>query len=139
MFDELPETIKLKTKVLENYYSINVDGFEVEGTLGMSPEEFFKSGINIEAVPIYNLPTAGQDYQHVKGRGIGYVLTADETWVDIAGDTEDTEEMRALVGVDIAFIPMNLPYTMSVKQATAGVLAFSLRLCIRIIIANKMV
>jgi L-ascorbate metabolism protein UlaG (beta-lactamase superfamily) len=84
------------------------------------------AGISIEAVPMYNLqrgPAAGQLF-HTKGRGNGYVLTLGARRVYIAGDTECTDEMRALKNIDIAFVPMNLPYTMPPSEAAACVKAF---------------
>ena len=61
---------------------------------------------------------------HEKGRGNGYVLKLGDKNLYISGDTEDTEEMRALKNIDIALICMNLPYTMPVENAANGVLAF---------------
>jgi L-ascorbate metabolism protein UlaG (beta-lactamase superfamily) len=84
------------------------------------------AGISIEAVPMYNLqrgPAPGQLF-HTKGRGNGYVLTLGSKRVYIAGDTECTDEMRALKGIDIAFVPMNLPYTMPPSEAAECVKAF---------------
>jgi L-ascorbate metabolism protein UlaG (beta-lactamase superfamily) len=84
------------------------------------------AGISIEAVPMYNLqrgPSAGQFF-HTKGRGNGYILTLGAKRVYIAGDTECTPEMRALKNIDIAFIPMNLPYTMPPSEAAECVKAF---------------
>ena len=80
-------------------------------------------GIAIEAVPAYNI-TAGKESFHPKGRDNGYVLTLGGKRVYIAGDTEDTAEMRALKDIDIAFLPMNLPYTMSVPKAADAIRAF---------------
>jgi L-ascorbate metabolism protein UlaG (beta-lactamase superfamily) len=81
------------------------------------------SGITFSAIPMYNLPEAA-DAMHPKGRGNGYVLTVGNKRIYISGDTEDITEMRSLKNIDIAFICMNLPYTMDVKQASQGVLAF---------------
>jgi len=84
------------------------------------------AGVAIEAVPMYNLtrgPSAGQLY-HPKGRGNGYILTLGGKRIYIAGDTEGTPEMRALQNVDVAFIPMNLPYTMPPIEAADAVKAF---------------
>jgi L-ascorbate metabolism protein UlaG (beta-lactamase superfamily) len=79
--------------------------------------------ISIEAVPMYNLPEAA-DAAHIKGRGNGYVLSIGGKNIYISGDTEDIPEMRALKNIDLAFVCMNLPYTMDVNQAAQGVLAF---------------
>ncbi len=83
-------------------------------------------GWKIEAVPMYNLkrgPASGKFY-HDKGRGDGYVLTYGGKRFYIAGDTEGTPEMRALKNIDVAFIPMNLPYTMPPGEAADAVRAF---------------
>lgn len=72
-------------------------------------------GIMIEAVPAYNLPGKPITF-HPKGRDNGYVLTFDGLRVYIAGDTEDIPEMKALKNIDVAFLPMNQPYTMTPKQ-----------------------
>jgi L-ascorbate metabolism protein UlaG (beta-lactamase superfamily) len=80
-------------------------------------------GIAITAIPMYNLPEA-PDAFHTKGRGNGYVLTIGGKNIYISGDTEDIPEMRALKNIDIAFVCMNLPYTMPPDQAAQGVLAF---------------
>jgi L-ascorbate metabolism protein UlaG (beta-lactamase superfamily) len=79
--------------------------------------------VEIEAIPMYNLPET-VDSRHPKGRGNGYLLTFDGTRIYISGDTEDIPEMRSLDNIDVAFIPMNLPYTMDIEQAAAAVLAF---------------
>ncbi|HAA10721.1 MAG TPA: MBL fold metallo-hydrolase [Cytophagales bacterium] len=80
--------------------------------------------VNIEAIPMYNLPES-PDSRHTKGRGNGYLLTICNKRVYISGDTEDIPEMRALEDIDIAFVCMNLPYTMSVDQAADAVIEFS--------------
>jgi L-ascorbate metabolism protein UlaG (beta-lactamase superfamily) len=84
------------------------------------------NGIGIEAVPAYNL-TADRLQFHPRGRDNGYVLAIDGRRVYVAGDTEDIPEMRALEGIDIAFVPMNLPYTMDVVQAASAVREFAPR------------
>ena len=80
-------------------------------------------GILIEAIPMYNLPEA-PDAKHIKGRGNGYILTLGDKRVYISGDTEDIPEMRGLQEIDIAFVCMNLPYTMDINQAASAVLEF---------------
>lgn len=76
-------------------------------------------GVRVEAIPMYNLtrgPAAGQLY-HDKGRGNGYVFNFGDKRVFIAGDTECIPEIKALKNIDIAFLPMNLPYTMPPNEA----------------------
>jgi len=82
-----------------------------------------KMNISLTAIPMYNLPESPTAF-HTKGRGNGYVLTIGGKKIYISGDTADIPEMRSLKGIDIAFVCMNLPYTMDVKTAAGGVLAF---------------
>lgn len=82
--------------------------------------------MKVEAVPAYNLVHRrdnGQFY-HPKGEGNGYVLTFGDTRVYVAGDTENTPEMKALDQIDYAFLPMNLPYTMTPEMVASAVKAF---------------
>ncbi|MGH9572774.1 MAG: MBL fold metallo-hydrolase [Candidatus Acidiferrales bacterium] len=84
------------------------------------------NGWTIEAIPMYNLtrgPAPGQLY-HTKGRGNGYVLTYGGKRIYFSGDTENIPEMRALKNIDIAFVCMNLPYTMPPDEAAQAVKAF---------------
>jgi L-ascorbate metabolism protein UlaG (beta-lactamase superfamily) len=105
--EKIPETLRGKTKVktLANGEKIEV------------------AGIAIEAVPAYNIDPDKAKF-HPKGRDNGYVLTMGGKKVYIAGDTEDTAEMRALKGIDVAFLPMNLPYTMTVQKAAEAIRQF---------------
>lgn len=105
VYDELPEDLQARTLVLANGESTTFES------------------LSIEALPMYNLPES-EDAYHVKGRGNGYVLRAGEDTVYIAGDTGPTEEMKSLTDIDIAFVPMNLPYTMTVDDAAEAVIAF---------------
>jgi L-ascorbate metabolism protein UlaG (beta-lactamase superfamily) len=77
-------------------------------------------GLRIEAVPAYNLTSSF----HPKGAGNGYVLTLGGKRIYISGDTEDTPEMRALKNIDVAFLCMNLPFTMTVDQAASALREF---------------
>jgi L-ascorbate metabolism protein UlaG (beta-lactamase superfamily) len=82
--------------------------------------------IVIEAVPAYNIVNErapGQPF-HPKGSGIGYLLTIGGKRFYIAGDTENTPEMKALKNIDVAFLPMNLPYTMTPEMVADAALAF---------------
>ncbi|MBE0461022.1 MAG: MBL fold metallo-hydrolase, partial [Candidatus Aminicenantes bacterium] len=83
-------------------------------------------GIKIEAVPAYNIQhmrSPGTPF-HPKGDGNGYILTFGDKRVYIAGDTENTPEMEALRDIDVAFLPMNLPYTMSPEMVADAAKAF---------------
>jgi L-ascorbate metabolism protein UlaG (beta-lactamase superfamily) len=83
-------------------------------------------GFSIEAIPAYNLkrgPAPGQLF-HDKGRGNGYVLTYGGKRFYFSGDTEGVPEMRALKNIDVAFVCMNLPYTMPPEEAADAVKAF---------------
>lgn len=75
--------------------------------------------LGVQAIPMYN---TGGDPRHPKGRGNGYVLTLGGSRIYVSGDTEGIPEMRALEGIDAAFVCMNLPYTMSVDEAADAVL-----------------
>lgn len=72
-------------------------------------------GIHLEAVPAYNY-TEGRTQFHPQGRDNGFVLTIDGLRIYIAGDTEDIPEMALLKDIDVAFLPVNQPYTMTVEQ-----------------------
>src|SRR5690606_20860133 len=74
--------------------------------------------------PAYNTTEDRLQY-HPQGRDNGYVLSVAGKRIYIAGDTEDIPEMRALEAIDIAFVPMNLPFTMDEAQAASGVGAFA--------------
>jgi len=80
-------------------------------------------GFFITAIAMYNLPEK-IDAKHPKGRGNGYVITIDDKRIYISGDTEDIQEMRMLQNIDVAFVCMNLPYTMDIDQAASAVLEF---------------
>jgi L-ascorbate metabolism protein UlaG (beta-lactamase superfamily) len=79
--------------------------------------------VGVEAVPAYNVTPERLQY-HPKGMYNGYVLTIGGKRIYISGDTEDIPEMRALKNIDIAFVCMNLPYTMDVEHAADAVVAF---------------
>ncbi len=86
----------------------------------------------IEAVPMYNIkrgPSAGTLY-HPKGVGNGYIITLGQNRLYISGDTECTDEIKALRNIDIAFLCMNLPYTMPPEEAAVCANAFRPRVVI---------
>ncbi len=83
-------------------------------------------GFPVEAVPAYNLVnmrSPGVPY-HTRGVGNGYIITCGDKRVYIAGDTENTLEMKSLRQIDIAFLPMNLPYTMTPEMVADAAKAF---------------
>jgi L-ascorbate metabolism protein UlaG (beta-lactamase superfamily) len=84
------------------------------------------NGIPIEAVPAYNVVHKRPDGQpfHPKGAGNGYVMTFGDKRVYVAGDTEDIPEMETLKNIDFAFLPMNLPYTMTPEMVANAAKAF---------------
>ena len=101
----LPEKLRAQTVVLTNGETKSV------------------AGISIEAVPMYNTTPEHLKF-HPKGIGNGYIVTLGGKRVYISGDTEDIPEMRALKNIDVAFICMNQPYTMTEEQAASAVRAF---------------
>lgn len=82
-----------------------------------------QAGISITAIPMYNLPQTSTAF-HTKGRGNGYVLNIGGKNVYISGDTQGVPEVLALKNIDIAFLCMNLPYTMDINEAAKTVSAF---------------
>jgi L-ascorbate metabolism protein UlaG (beta-lactamase superfamily) len=105
VYDKMPDELKSKTKTLDNGKKINFHGFD------------------IEAIPMYNMTEERKKF-HEKGRGNGYVISKDGYRVYISGDTEDIPEMRKLSEIDLAFICMNLPYTMTPEAAADATLEF---------------
>jgi L-ascorbate metabolism protein UlaG (beta-lactamase superfamily) len=100
------------------------------GTTIANGEKKTIKGIEIEAVPMYNLqrgPAAGQLF-HTKGRGNGYIVTLGDKRIYLAGDTECTPEMKALKNISIAFLAMNPPRTMSTIEAADCAKAFRPRI-----------
>lgn len=117
-YDHLdPEAIKVLSKpdtvVIANPNSADILGYgEV---MRNGDRKVLADGIEIEAVPAYNVSPDKLQF-HPKGRDNGYVLTLGGMKVYIAGDTEVIPEMEALKDIDIAFLPCNLPYTMTPAQ-----------------------
>jgi L-ascorbate metabolism protein UlaG (beta-lactamase superfamily) len=104
---------------------------KVEGALVMkNGEQKTLAGIPVTAVPAYNLVHKRPDGTpfHPPGRGNGYVLTFGDTKVYVAGDTENVPEMKALKGITVAFLPMNLPYTMTPEMVADAARAFRPRI-----------
>jgi L-ascorbate metabolism protein UlaG (beta-lactamase superfamily) len=87
------------------------------------------AGITVEAVPAYNLVHKRDNGQvfHPKGEGNGYIMTFGNIRFYVAGDTENTPEMKGLKNIDYAFLPMNLPYTMTPEMVADAASAFKPR------------
>jgi L-ascorbate metabolism protein UlaG (beta-lactamase superfamily) len=102
---KLPDTLKAQATVMKNGDTGAIDG------------------IPLMAVAAYNT-TADKLKFHPKGDGNGYVVSFGDKQIYVAGDTENTPEMEALTGIDVAFLPMNQPYTMTPEQAAEAVKAF---------------
>jgi L-ascorbate metabolism protein UlaG (beta-lactamase superfamily) len=100
------------------------------GTIMKNGESKTIQGIEIEAVPAYNLVHKRDNGEpfHVKGTCNGYVITFGDKKVYVAGDTENVPEMKALKEIDIAFLPMNLPYTMTPEMVADAAKAFKPRI-----------
>ncbi len=97
-----------------------------DGQVMANGDEKIVLGIKIQAVPAYNLlhkRPSGELY-HPKGVGNGYVLSFGDKRVYVAGDTENIPEMKSLKAIDAAFLPMNLPYTMSPEMVADAAKAF---------------
>jgi len=105
VIDGLPPDLKAKSKLMNNGDKGDING------------------IATSAIPAYNITPERLKY-HPKGEGNGYIFTFGDAKVYVAGDTEDTPEMRALTGIAVAFLPMNLPYTMTGQQAASAVQEF---------------
>lgn len=105
VFDQLPEALKANATALAN------------GESGAILD------IPLRAIAAHNVTEERMRY-HPVGVGNGYVLSFGDTQVYIAGDTEPTEDMLALTGIGVAFLPMNLPYTMTPEQAVEAINAF---------------
>lgn len=101
---------------------------EVQGTVMKNGDSLTVAGLTVRAVPAYNLlhkRDSGEPF-HPKGEGNGYLITFGKLSVYIAGDTENIPEMAALRGrVDIAFLPVNLPYTMDAEMAASAARAIT--------------
>lgn len=100
VFDQMPGDLQAKTRLMGNGDSAELDGF------------------SLQAIPMYNTTPEREKY-HEKGIGNGYLFDFAGTRVYLASDTEPTPEMNGLGAIDIAFFPMNLPYTMTPDQVLA--------------------
>lgn len=105
VFDKLPEALKANAKPIAN------------------GGEDSLNGIPVRAIAAHNITEDRMNY-HPVGVGNGYVLTLSDKLVYVAGDTEPTDDMLGLTGIEVAFLPMNLPYTMTPEQAAEAINTF---------------
>ena len=105
VFDKLPEALKANATALAN----GEDGTIID--------------IPLRAIAAHNTSEDRMNY-HPVGVGNGYIISFGDTEVYIAGDTEPTDDMLALSGIAVAFLPMNLPYTMTPEQAVEAINTF---------------
>lgn len=114
------KTSKPRTILVGNAESVQKIGF---GQVMKNGERQTVAGLMLEAVPAYN-STPGKERFHPKGRDNGYVIRFGNLKVYVAGDTEDIPEMAMLKDIDIAFLPVNQPYTMLPEQVVKAVALF---------------
>lgn len=104
---------------------------QVDGSIAMRNEDKQTvAGLPIKAVPAYNILHKREDGNpfHPKGTGNGYILTFGSTRMYLAGDTENIPEMKSIHNIDIAFLPMNLPYTMTPEMTADAAMKFKPRI-----------
>jgi L-ascorbate metabolism protein UlaG (beta-lactamase superfamily) len=114
-----------KTRIVFTQKCLESSGIQ-NGVVMKNGDKKTVAGINIEAVPAYNIQhmrSPGVPF-HPKGVGNGYILTLGDQRIYLAGDTENTLEMKALKDIDVAFLPMNLPYTMTPEMVADAAKAF---------------
>jgi len=115
---------KANTVVISNASA----GSKLKGAIVMANGDVKQiEGLKVEAVPAYNIVhmrSEGVPY-HPKGNGNGYVITFGDQRVYVAGDTENVPEMKDLNDIDIAFLPMNLPYTMTPDMVADAAKSFN--------------
>ena len=125
----------------DHFSATTLDALQQSGTLIIAPAAVYSSlsqklkalaiplangqqtnvlGLNVEAIPAYNA-------NHPKGAGNAYVVTLDGRRFFMSGDTGNTAEMRALTGIDVAFVCMNVPFTMTIPDALNAVRGFKPR------------
>jgi L-ascorbate metabolism protein UlaG (beta-lactamase superfamily) len=106
---ELPDALVAQTETLPNNATTSIGKFE------------------FTAVPMYNRDDGEVEVRHTKGRGNGYVIDDGSYRVYLAGDTANTPEFQSQTDIDVAFVPMNLPFTMGIAEAAEGVAIFAPR------------
>jgi L-ascorbate metabolism protein UlaG (beta-lactamase superfamily) len=104
---------------------------KLAGSIGMQNGDVRTiGGLPVEAVPAYNLVHKRDNGQpfHIPGEGNGYIITFGDRRIYAAGDTENIPELKNLRGIDIAFLPVNVPYTMTPEMAADAARSFQPRI-----------
>lgn len=128
----IAQLLKEGTKIIcnpasaEKVAAIEVEGINAPVIAALANGESFATaeGWKIDAVPAYNIAEEKQNF-HPKGEGNGYVLTVNDFSLYVAGDTEEIEELSQLKDIDVAFLPCNLPFTMTPEQCATAAKMFS--------------
>lgn len=128
----IAQLLKEGTKIIcnpasaEKVAAIEVEGINAPVIAALANGESFATaeGWKIDAVPAYNIAEEKQNF-HPKGEGNGYVLTVNDFSLYVAGDTEKIEELSQLKDIDVAFLPCNLPFTMTPEQCATAAKMFS--------------
>ena len=111
--DAIKQLTKDNTQLITNQRCAEILGY---GTVMANIDKIqLTDDISVEAVPAYNTTEDHLKF-HPKGRDNGFILTLDGLRIYIAGDTEDIPEMAEIKDIDVAFLPCNQPYTMTVEQ-----------------------
>ncbi len=115
----------IRAKTTSVVHTVLCEGAIESGMAMRNGDVTVVQGIGVEAVPAYNLAHTREsgDPFHRCGDGNGYILTFGDLRVLVAGDTENTPELKALRDIDVAFLPMNLPYTMTPEMVVDAALA----------------
>ena len=120
--ETLAAVVQSKTKLITNPAVMGKlsDGLKSQASQIANGESAEFNGMKIDAIPAYNTTEERKKF-HPQGRDNGYVMNFDGFRVYVSGDTEDIPEMRALENIDLAFVCMNLPFTMDVAAAASAV------------------
>ncbi len=124
--DTLAVLAKENTQIITNpaVFGLLAEGVKTNASEVANGETATFSDLKIEAIPAYNITQERKNF-HPQGRDNGYVLNFEGFRVYISGDTEDVPEMRSLTDIDLAFVCMNLPFTMDANAAASAVSEFA--------------
>ncbi len=123
--DTLTAVVGDATQIITNpaVYEMLPEALKAKASMVANGETAVFGDVQIEAIPAYNTTEERLNF-HPQGRDNGYIVNLPNFRVYISGDTEGTPEMRALENIDLAFVCMNLPFTMDAEAAAAAVSEF---------------